>query len=84
MCLPAERPGNVIVFGFEREPGAFEWKALQTRAREGCSRYHLGFRDRRKLRKIIDTIGSFVCVIEKMCRVRIETHPAKAFIVFEV
>ena len=34
LCLPAERPGNVIVFGFERRPGLFRWKALAQRARE--------------------------------------------------
>jgi spermidine synthase len=28
LCLPAERPGNVIVFGFERSPGPLAWKAL--------------------------------------------------------
>jgi spermidine synthase len=32
LCLPAERPGNVIVFGFERNPGPLEWKALAQRA----------------------------------------------------
>ena len=32
LCLPAERPGNVIVFGFRGNPGALEWKALHGRA----------------------------------------------------
>lgn len=32
LCLPAERPGNVIVFGFRDDPGAFEWKKLAARA----------------------------------------------------
>jgi spermidine synthase len=32
LCLPAERPGNVIVFGFKNDPGAFEWKKLAARA----------------------------------------------------
>lgn len=32
LCLPASRPGNVIVFGFQRNPGAFEWKVLFQRA----------------------------------------------------
>ena len=31
-CLPAERPGNVIVFGFRDRPAPFEWKALVERA----------------------------------------------------
>ena len=32
LCLPAERPGNVIVFGFRRDPAPLEWPQLQTRA----------------------------------------------------
>lgn len=32
LCLPAERPGNVIVFGFKSKPGPLEWKKLVTRA----------------------------------------------------
>jgi spermidine synthase len=32
LCLPAERPGNVIVFGFRDDPGPFEWKKLAARA----------------------------------------------------
>ena len=32
LCLPAERPGNVIVFGFERSPGIFTWHELALRA----------------------------------------------------
>lgn len=43
LCLPAERPGNVIVFGFEREPGRIEWKALTARAHEFEARYGLEF-----------------------------------------
>jgi spermidine synthase len=34
LCLPAERPGNVIVFGFQRAPGPFAWKELVDRAKE--------------------------------------------------
>lgn len=33
LCLPAERPGNVIVFGFKEKPGALDWKNLAERAR---------------------------------------------------
>ena len=43
LCLPAERPGNVIVFGFKSDPGAFEWKDLQTRARDLQAHYQLEF-----------------------------------------
>jgi spermidine synthase len=32
LCLPAERPGNVIVFAFERAPGPFRWTELDTAA----------------------------------------------------
>jgi spermidine synthase len=32
LCLPAERPGNVVVFGFERAPAPFVWIDLQARA----------------------------------------------------
>jgi spermidine synthase len=32
LCLPAERPGNVIVFGFQRKPGPLRWKDLIARA----------------------------------------------------
>jgi spermidine synthase len=32
LCLPAERPGNVIVFGFKTAPGALAWTALLSRA----------------------------------------------------
>ena len=43
LCLPAERPGNVIVFAFERDPGPFLWSTLATRAKELQSRYDLEF-----------------------------------------
>jgi spermidine synthase len=32
LCLPAERPGNVIVFGFQQSPGGFGWRELLERA----------------------------------------------------
>jgi spermidine synthase len=32
LSLPAERPGNVIVFGFERKPDALKWKDLARKA----------------------------------------------------
>jgi spermidine synthase len=32
LSLPAERPGNVIVFGFERKPGPLKWTDLTRRA----------------------------------------------------
>jgi spermidine synthase len=32
LCLPAERPGNVIVFGFKKGPEPFGWSELARRA----------------------------------------------------
>ena len=32
LCLPAEKPGNVIVFGFRSTPGKVEWPVLEQRA----------------------------------------------------
>jgi spermidine synthase len=32
LCLPAERPGNVIVLAFRDKPEPFEWQALAARA----------------------------------------------------
>ena len=32
LCLPAERPGNVIVFGFKSAPGPLQWKKLAAHA----------------------------------------------------
>jgi spermidine synthase len=43
LCLPAERPGNVIVFGFRSTPGKVEWSALEQRALALEPDYPLGF-----------------------------------------
>jgi spermidine synthase len=32
LCLPAERPGNVIVFGFKNPPGPLPWHKITARA----------------------------------------------------
>jgi spermidine synthase len=32
LCLPAERPGNVIVFAFRDQPSPFDWTSLEQRA----------------------------------------------------
>jgi spermidine synthase len=32
LCLPAERPGNIIVFGFRSAAGPYRWETLQARA----------------------------------------------------
>ena len=32
LCLPAERPGNIIVFAFRDPPVSFEWATLEARA----------------------------------------------------
>jgi spermidine synthase len=44
LCLPAEKPGNVIVFGFRDAPGELAWDALEARALELEARYGLEFR----------------------------------------
>lgn len=43
LCLPAEKPGNVIVFGFRSTPGPVSWQELQGRADALTSRYGLEF-----------------------------------------
>ena len=43
LCLPAERPGNVVVFGFERKPGPLAWSALEARAHALETEYGLEF-----------------------------------------
>lgn len=43
LCLPAEKPGNIIVFGFRDSPGSPHWDALAVKARELEARYGLEF-----------------------------------------
>ncbi|MGH8620756.1 MAG: polyamine aminopropyltransferase [Burkholderiales bacterium] len=43
LCLPAEKPGNVIVFGFRDPPAAIRWDELERGARELEARYGLEF-----------------------------------------
>jgi len=43
LCLPAERPGNVIVFGFRTAPGPRDWAALRQRALGLEKHYELPF-----------------------------------------
>lgn len=43
LCLPAEKPGNIIVFGFRQCPPAWRWDALAARASELETRYELEF-----------------------------------------
>ena len=43
LCLPAERPGNIIAFGFRDGARAVRWDALSARARDLESRYGLEF-----------------------------------------
>lgn len=44
LCLPAERPGNVIVLAFAQHPGALRWVDLIDRAEHLHTRYGLEFR----------------------------------------
>jgi len=34
LCLPTERRGNIIVFGFKKSPGMPKWEALRERAKQ--------------------------------------------------
>lgn len=43
LCLPAEKPGNVIVFGFRDPPPALRWDELERSAGELEARYALEF-----------------------------------------
>lgn len=43
LCLPAEKPGNIIVFGFRSSPGRIAWSLLEERARVLESRFELDF-----------------------------------------
>lgn len=43
LCLPTERHGNIIVFGFQRSQGNPTWAELQVRAKELQERYYLDF-----------------------------------------
>ena len=43
LCLPAEKPGNVIVFGFRGPAGQLSWATLEQRASVLEARYELGF-----------------------------------------
>jgi spermidine synthase len=53
LCLPAEKPGNVIVFGFRDAPSAARWDALALKAGVLEARYGLEFgRFVRGLRKM--------------------------------
>lgn len=43
LCLPAEKPGNVAVFGFRDSPGNLRWTELDQRAVALEARYGLAF-----------------------------------------
>lgn len=43
LCLPSERPGNVIVFGFAGERRTFPWEELRARADELEGVHGLGY-----------------------------------------
>lgn len=43
LCLPAEKPGNVIVFGFRDNPGNPLWDELERKGRELQEHYGLEF-----------------------------------------
>jgi spermidine synthase len=43
LCLPAEKPGNIIVFAFCDTPAALRWDELERKAGELEARYALEF-----------------------------------------
>ena len=43
LCLPAEKPGNIIVLAFRHSPGTLRWDALTARARQLERAYQLEF-----------------------------------------
>ena len=43
LCLPAEKPGNIIVFAFRDLPGALHWSELLAKARTLEARYGIEF-----------------------------------------
>lgn len=43
LCLPSERPGNVIVFGFANNSGPYNWRALSQTAEQLEREYGLEF-----------------------------------------
>jgi spermidine synthase len=43
LCLPAEKPGNIVAFAFRDSPGNPPWRGLEARARELEARYGLEF-----------------------------------------
>ena len=44
LCLPAEKPGNVIIFGFRSAPGKVAWVLLRQRAAALEAAYELPFK----------------------------------------
>jgi spermidine synthase len=43
LIMPTGRPGNIIVFGFQRTPGNLRWSALRERAAELQDQYKIEF-----------------------------------------
>jgi spermidine synthase len=66
LCLPAEKPGNVIVFAFHDPPATPRWDALEGKARELEAHYGLEFgRFVRGLRRMNRTDAERLYVSEK-------------------
>ena len=71
LCLPAEKPGNVIAFAFRDPLGNPRWDELEARARELEARYRLEFgRFVRGLRKMNPCDGERLFVSEGVTSVR--------------
>jgi spermidine synthase len=66
LCLPAEKPGNIIVFAFRDPPAALRWNELEGRTRELEARYGLEFgRFVRGLRKMNRTDAERLYIHDK-------------------
>jgi spermidine synthase len=66
LCLPAEKPGNIIVFAFRDPPAALRWDELEGRSRELEARYGLEFgRFVRGLRTMNRTDAERLYILDK-------------------
>jgi spermidine synthase len=43
LMMPTGKPGNIVVFGFRREPGDLRWKTLREHAKALQQRYRIDF-----------------------------------------
>ena len=61
LCLPTEKHGNIVVFGFERSSGNPRWDDLRQRARELESAYGLEFL------KFVENLRASILIRKGVC-----------------